>query len=36
MRDTQIITLMLIVILTFIPVSCFTGATLLALRQRKG
>ncbi|MDI6636424.1 hypothetical protein [Pantoea dispersa] len=35
-RDTQIITLMLIVILTFIPVSCFTGATLLALRQRKG
>ncbi|MBS0906661.1 hypothetical protein JK229_16190 [Pantoea dispersa] len=36
MRDTLIITLMLIVILTFIPVSCFTGATLLALRQRKG
>lgn len=36
MRDTQIITLMLILILTFIPVSCFSGAILLALRQRKG
>lgn len=36
MRDTQIITLMLILILTFIPVSCFSAATLLALRQRKG
>lgn len=36
MRDTQTITLMLILILTVIPVSCFSGATLLALRQRKG
>jgi hypothetical protein len=27
---------MLILIFTIIPVSCFSGATLLALRQRKG